>query len=149
MIERKTWRRVRLSLVRETAEKPYLLKAPGDVAALVREFLRDDPRERLVAVYLDSRHRPIAIHDAHTGTANSSPVHPREIFGPAVQLAAHALVVAHNHPSGDPAPSVEDRQVTDRLREAGELLGIQVLDHLILGERGFYSFAEGREVRHG
>lgn len=146
LIVRKSWRRVRLSLVREQAEAPYVLRAAPDVAELVRSFLRDDPRERFVVVYLDSRHRPIAIHDAHVGTASASPVHPREVFGPAVQLAAAALVVAHNHPSGDPRPSPEDRRITDRLRAAGELLGIEVLDHLVLGSDRFYSFAsEGLE----
>ncbi|MCK5942492.1 MAG: DNA repair protein RadC, partial [Planctomycetes bacterium] len=92
---------MRVSLVRERAEQPYPLRHGGDVAGLVRAFLGDDPRERLAAVYLDTRHRPIAVHDAHIGTCDSSPVHPREVFGPAVALAATAIVVAHNHPSGD------------------------------------------------
>jgi len=142
LVERRTWRRVRLSLVRERADRPYALRHGGDVVALVRAFLRDDPRERFVAVYLDNRHRPIAVHDAHIGTCASSPVHPREVFGPAVMLAAAAVVVAHNHPSGDPAPSGEDRAVTERLRAAGELLGIAVLDHVVLGEDRYFSFAD-------
>jgi DNA repair protein RadC len=146
LVERKTWRRVRLSLVREHADQPYALRHAGDVVALVRSFLRDDPREHFVAVYLDTRHRPIAVHDAHTGTAGASPAHPREVFGPALQLAAAAIVVAHNHPSGDPTPSAEDRLVTDRLRQAGELLGIELLDHVVLGDASYYSFAD--ECRH-
>jgi DNA repair protein RadC len=140
--ERRTWRRVRLSLVRERAEQPYAVRHAGDVVGLLREFLRDDPRERFAAVYLDARHRPLAVHTAHVGTANSSPVHPREIFGPAVALAAVAVVVAHNHPSGDPTPSAEDRLITERLRQAGELLGVPVLDHVVFGELRYFSFAD-------
>ena len=145
-IERRTWRRVRLSLVRERADHsfshPRAVRHGGDVVALLREFLGDDPRERFAVVYLDTRNAPIAVHEAHVGTCDSSPVHPREIFGPAVALAATAIVVAHNHPSGDPTPSTEDRAVTQRLREAGELLGIQLLDHIVVGSARYYSFAD-------
>jgi DNA repair protein RadC len=69
-------------------------------------------------------------------------VHPREVFGPAVALAATAIIVAHNHPSGDPTPSANDRAVTDRLRQAGELLGIPLLDHVVIGDARYYSFAD-------
>ena len=148
--ERRTWRRVRLSLVRETADRPYPVRHGGDVVGLLRAFLRDDPRERFAVVYLDTRNRPIAVHEAHVGTCDSSPVHPREVFGPAVALAATAIVVAHNHPSGDPTPSANDRAVTERLRQAGELLGIAVLDHLVIGEARYFSFAdEGLHVLPG
>ncbi|HEX5051049.1 MAG TPA: JAB domain-containing protein [Planctomycetota bacterium] len=154
LTERCTWRRVRLSLVREQADRAYpqprAVRHGGDIVGLLRSFLGDDPRERFAVVYLDTRHRPIAVHDAHTGTCDSSPVHPREVFGPAVALAATAVVVAHNHPSGDPTPSAGDRAVTERLRQAGELLGIPVLDHLVLGSERFYSFAsEGFHVLAG
>jgi DNA repair protein RadC len=141
MNERKTWMRVRVSLVRERADNPYVMRSGADVANLAREFLRDDPRERFVAVYLDAKHRPIAIHDAHVGSANATTVHPREVFGPAVALSATAIVVAHNHPSGDPTPSEEDRGVTERLRKAGELLGVELLDHVVIGSERYYSFA--------
>jgi len=142
LVERRTWRRVRLSLVREHAERPYALRHAGDVVGLLRTFLADDPRERFAVVYLDGRHRPIAVHDATTGTAGQCPVHPREVFGPAVALSATAIVVAHNHPSGDPTPSAEDRAVTERLRAAGELLGIELLDHVVVGDERYFSFAE-------
>lgn len=148
--ERRSWRRVRVSLVRDLAERPYALRHAGDVVGLLRAFLGDDPRERFAVVYLDTRHRPIAVHDAHVGTCDSSPVHPREVFGPAVALAATAVVVAHNHPSGDPTPSGNDRAVTERLRQAGELLGIALLDHVVVGEARYYSFAdEGFHVLPG
>jgi DNA repair protein RadC len=141
LAELRTWRRVRLSLVRERADQPYTLRCAGDVVALLAAFLRDDPRERFVAVYLDGKHRPIAVHDAHVGTAASAPVHPREVFGPALLLAATAVVVGHNHPSGDPTPSAEDRAVTERLRQVGELVGVEMLDHVVLGEAAYFSFA--------
>jgi DNA repair protein RadC len=145
LVERRSWRRVRLSLVRERAEHAYshprAVRHGGDVAALLHEFLGDDPRERFAVVYLDTRHRPIAVHEAHVGTCDSTQVHPREVFGPALSLAATSIVVAHNHPSGDPTPSAEDRLVTDRLRDAGTLLGIQLLDHLVIGSARYYSFA--------
>lgn len=142
LVERRSWRRVRLSLVREQADRPYAVRHAGDVVGMLRAFLRDDPRERFAVVYLDTRHKPIAVHDAHVGTCDSSPVHPREVFGPAVALAATAVVVAHNHPSGDPTPSAEDRAVTERLRQAGELLGVPMLDHVVIGEARYYSFAD-------
>jgi len=142
LTERRTWRRVRVSLVRERAEQPYPVRHGGDVAGLVRAFLRDDPRERFVVVYLDTKHRPIAVHDAHVGTCDSSIVHPREVFGPAVALAATSIVVAHNHPSGDPTPSGADRTVTERLKQAGQLLGIEVLDHVVIGAKRYFSFAD-------
>ncbi|MBL8751418.1 MAG: DNA repair protein RadC [Planctomycetes bacterium] len=150
LTERRTWRRVRVSLVREQADRPYAVRHAGDVVGLLRAFLRDDPRERFAVVYLDTKHRPIAVHDAHVGTCDSSPVHPREVFGPAIALAATAVVVAHNHPSGDPTPSPEDRAVTERLREAGTLLGVAVLDHVVIGDVRYYSFAdEGFHVLPG
>lgn len=140
--ELRSWRRVRVSLVRESADQPYAVRHAGDVVGLARAFLADDPRERFVVVYLDTKHRPIAVHDAHVGTCDSSPVHPREVFGPALALSATSIVVAHNHPSGDPTPSPEDRAVTERLRQAGELLGIALLDHLVIGADRYYTFAE-------
>lgn len=145
--ELKSWRRVRLSLVRETADQPYTLRTPDDVARLLRAFIGDDPRERVVAAYLDTKHRPITVHEVAIGVADASHMHPREVFGPAVALAATALVVAHNHPSGDPAPSAEDRKITERLSQAGELLGIPLLDHIIFGAEGRqFSFSAEREI---
>ena len=141
--ERATWCRVRLSLIRERADRPYAVRAPGDVVGLLNAFMREDPRDRFVAVYLDNRHRPMAVHEVSVGTCDSCPVHPREVYCPAVALACSAIVVAHNHPSGDPTPSPEDRLVTERLRRAGELLGIELLDHIVLGEDRVYSFAAG------
>jgi len=139
---------VRLSLVRERAEEPYRVarsvRCGADVVQLLQRFLGDDPRETFACVYLDGRNQTLAIHACSVGTAGSAPVHPREVFGPALLCSASALIVAHNHPSGDATPSPEDRQITERLRQVGELLGVELLDHVVIGEGRFYSFADER-----
>ncbi|MCH2172184.1 DNA repair protein RadC [Myxococcota bacterium] len=104
--------------------------------------LRDLRREQFLAVLVDGRHRVIRTELISQGTLNASLVHPREVFRCALREAAAALVVVHNHPSGDPAPSHEDRDITRRLVDAGELLGVRVLDHVVVAERGYLSFAE-------
>jgi DNA repair protein RadC len=148
---RHTWRQVRVSLVREGAPARFdgLLTMSGDeqAAGLARAVIGDDPREHFLAIYLDTRHRAIGVHVVSIGTADVSLVHPREVFGPALMLHATALIVVHNHPSGDPCPSAEDKRLTERLRDAGTLLGIELLDHLVLGSERFFSFAdEGYKV---
>jgi DNA repair protein RadC len=80
------------------------------------------------------------------GTLTASLVHPREVFRPALRDAAAALVLVHNHPSGDPTPSAEDREVTARLASAGEILGVRVLDHIVVAERGYSSLREQGEL---
>lgn len=140
--ELKSWRTVKLTLVRERSPQPYTLRGPSDVAKLVRLVIDNDPRECFVAVYMDARHRPIALHRVSIGTADLALAAPREVFGPALMLAATSIVVAHNHPSGDPAPSAEDRKVTDRLRSVGELIGVNLVDHIVIGADRFYSFSE-------
>lgn len=101
-------------------------------------------REAFVVVLLNARHRVIALHVVSVGSLNTTSVHPREVFRPAIAAGAHSIVLAHHHPSGDPSPSPEDRRVTDRLTEVGELVGIAVLDHVVLGAGRYFSFADGR-----
>lgn len=101
-------------------------------------------REAFVVMLLNARHSPLAFHVCSVGTLNSAPVHPREVFRPAIACGAAAIIVAHHHPSGDPTPSGEDLSITERLTDAGALLGIQVLDHLVIGSERFYSFSDGR-----
>ena len=91
---------------------------------------------------LNAKHRPIGLNTVSVGSLTASTAHPREVFKPALTGNAAAVIVAHNHPSGDPAPSAEDVQLTKRLRDAGELLGIRVLDHVILGDGKYYSFVD-------
>jgi len=104
--------------------------------------LRDLRVEQFLVVLLDGKHRVIREVLVSQGTLTSSPVHPREVFGPAMRHAAAAVVLLHNHPSGDPTPSADDLEVTRRLREVGELVGIQVLDHVIVGDGAFASLAD-------
>ncbi len=101
-------------------------------------------RETFVTLHLDTRNCPIAMEVVSIGTLNGSMVHPREVFKAAILNNAAQIILAHNHPSGDPTPSREDIELTKRMREAGELLGIEVLDHLIVtADQGFFSMKEG------
>lgn len=99
-------------------------------------------KEYFVALYLDACHRVMFREVVSIGTLTASLVHPREVFAPALTRGAAALIVAHNHPSGDPEPSREDRETTRRLVECGRILGIPILDHVIIGTRGYFSFRE-------
>lgn len=119
-----------------------VIQGPADVHRHFHPHLRDAPHERFLAVLLDGRHRVLREVVVSQGTLTASLVHPREVFRPALREAAAALVLVHNHPSGDPTPSPEDREVTGRLVRAGDLLGIRVLDHVIVAERGFVSLRE-------
>ena len=91
-----------------------------------------------MALFLDSRHQPISYSIVSVGTANQSLMHPREVFQPAILAGAAALIVLHNHPSGDPSPSRQDYDVTQRLQDAGKLLGIPLLDHIVWTRDGCY-----------
>jgi DNA repair protein RadC len=123
-----------------------VLRSPGDVHRHFASRLRDEACERFLVLLLDGRHRVLGEVTVSQGTLTASLVHPREVFGPAIRRSAAAIVLVHNHPSGDPTPSAEDRSVTLRLRQAGELLGIRVVDHVIIAERGYYSFDEAGDL---
>jgi len=99
-------------------------------------------QEVFAVLALDGKHRVLGLKQVAQGTATSVEVHPREVFGALIREGAAAAIVAHNHPSGDPEPSDEDRVLTARLGQAGELLGIPVLDHLVVGAGGYVSMAE-------
>ncbi len=136
-------REVAIRYVGQRRRPPQSMSHPEQVAAYLRRRVQDDAREHLVAIYLDSRHRPIGDAVVSIGTANSTAAHPREVFQMAVALGACAVVIAHSHPSGDVSPSDADLQVTRRLAAAGRLLGIELLDHIVW-ERGgaFRSIAQ-------
>jgi DNA repair protein RadC len=125
------------------------VRDPADVFRHFHARLRDAPKERFLALLLDGRHRLLREEPVSLGTLTASLVHPREVFRPALRACAAALVLVHNHPSGDPAPSPEDREVTRRLARAGEILGIPVLDHVIVAERGFCSLREEGVLGNG
>jgi DNA repair protein RadC len=117
-------------------------RSPEQVYAHLAPRLVRESQEVFIALLLDSRHRLIREVEVHRGSLNQSLVHPREVFVSAVRESAAAIVVAHNHPSGDCSPSQEDREVTQRLAQAGEVLGIRLLDHVVIAEQGYTSFAE-------
>jgi DNA repair protein RadC len=103
---------------------------------------RDSRKEYFLALLLDGKNRIIRRVQISEGSLNQSIVHPREVFNPAVRESAAAVILVHNHPTGDPAPSGEDRAITRRLQEAGDIIGIKVLDHIIIGENAYFSFVE-------
>ena len=120
--------------------EPFL--NPRQIFEHYHGHLRDKKREMFLAVLLDARHRILREEIVSEGSLTTSVVHPREVFGPAVRESAGALVLVHNHPSGDPSPSEEDIAVTRRLVHASDLIGIRVLDHIIVGDGDYTSFKE-------
>jgi DNA repair protein RadC len=116
--------------------------SPSQVFEHLDYEFRDRRKEYFMALLLDGKNRIIKRVQISEGSLNQSVVHPREVFNVAVRESAAALILLHNHPTGDPAPSPEDLEVTRRLCEAGELMGIKVLDHIIIGDGAFYSFSE-------
>jgi len=105
------------------------------------KFLRNETKEYFIAIHLDGKNRIICIDQVSVGSLNQSIVHPREVFKTSLLSSAAAIILLHNHPSGDPTPSREDMEITKRLREAGDLLGIRILDHIVIGET-YTSFVE-------
>lgn len=126
----------------EVARARTRVDAPARVHALLAPRVRGRPQEHFFALLLDSRHALRAARLVSLGTLTASLVHPREVFGPAVRESAAAVIVAHNHPSGDPTPSVEDVEVTRRLLAAGGMLGVPVLDHVVVADATWTSMRE-------
>ena len=127
------------------AEPPPEAKKPGDVFDILRPLIGTKDREHLVAIHLDARHRAVSIELVSKGTLTMSPVHPREVFKGAILANAAAVIVAHNHPSGDTTASSEDIEVLKRLCDAGRMIGIPLLDFLVITKDNFWS---GRESGH-
>lgn len=130
---------IRLQVVRESAiDVTTRIRSPGDMAALLAPRYADYDREVMVAVLLNTKNRVIAIDPVAIGTIDTTMIAIREMFKSAILCNAAAVIAVHNHPSGDPSPSPEDIAITRKLREAGELLDIELLDHLVLGEGSRY-----------
>jgi DNA repair protein RadC len=127
-------------------EAASLVRGPEAVFQLTRD-IRASNREHFVGFYLNTRNQVLRREVISIGSLNASIVHPREVFTPAVAVSAASLILAHNHPSGDPTPSEEDLAITRRLMEAGRLLGIDVLDHVIVARDSYASFKERRLLR--
>jgi DNA repair protein RadC len=119
-----------------------VIRGPEDLFKLLRPRIGKQDREHFVAVLLSSRNTVIGIETVSVGSLNASIVHPREVFKPAIVHSASAIALAHNHPSGNVTPSEEDLAITRRLRDAGRLLGIDLLDHVIVGHSSFASLKE-------
>lgn len=135
---------VRLQMIRE-GDIPYSRKPVGNssvAAEIFQSYLAGADREYFIVLLLDNKHRINAINVVSIGSLTTAIVHPREVFKPAVMANAAAVILGHCHPSGDPAPSSEDFQLTKRLVEAGELMGIPVLDHIVVGQGQHVSFAD-------
>lgn len=126
----------------EVSGPRQIIKKSLDVHNLLKERMRYCDREHFVAVFLNTKHHVITVETISVGSLNSSLVHPRELFKNSIKRSAAALILVHNHPSGDPAPSNEDIEITRRLVEVGNIIGIQVLDHIIIGENGFVSMKD-------
>ncbi|HZK24265.1 MAG TPA: DNA repair protein RadC [Oscillospiraceae bacterium] len=129
-------------LSNRTRYESVTVSSPSDAAGLVMEELRHKLREHFRVLLLDTKNKVLGMEDISIGSLNSSLVHPREVFRPAIRKACASVILIHNHPSGDPTPSREDVDVTKRLTEAGCLMGIEVLDHLVIGDGRFVSFRE-------
>jgi DNA repair protein RadC len=133
----------RVYLVREgLAKREVIITKPADVFNLVKEELGSSDRERFLSIMLSTRNAVIAIETISIGTLNASLVSPREVFKGAILVNACSVVISHNHPSGSTEPSEEDLKITKQLKEAGTLLGIELLDHIIVGHNSFLSLKE-------
>jgi DNA repair protein RadC len=128
--------------IERVAETLTNLRAASDVFGVVRGILEEEAQEVFLALYLSTQNQLNGYSEVTRGTLDASLVHPREVFRGALLANAASVIVAHNHPSGDPTPSAEDRVVTRQLKVAGELLGIELLDHVIVGHKRYMSFAD-------
>jgi len=128
----------RLEGYAEAGDKP-VVKTPEDVNSLVRGRLRGKKKEYFLALLLDTRNQLIKVAEISIGSLDTSIVHPREVFKEAISASAASVVFVHNHPSGDPEASEDDIRLSKRLAEAGELVGIEVLDHIIIADKKFLS----------
>ena len=118
------------------------ITSPGDAAQYLMGRMRNLTHEYFVVLLLNTKNRIIRVKQIAEGSLTSAVVHPREVFAPAVMTHAACILVAHNHPSADPYPSAEDRHLTQALEEAGNVMGIPLLDHLVVGDGRYYSFKE-------
>ncbi|MEI6520636.1 MAG: DNA repair protein RadC [bacterium] len=136
--------RYKVALVKEKSchVSTRVITAPSDAYAILYDQVGSSDREVFLALLLDTRSRVIGINEVSVGSLNNSLVHPRETFKAAILCNAATMILAHCHPSGDVEPSHEDLAVTERLMQAGELMGIPILDHLIISDADFISLKE-------
>ena len=130
-----------------TAELGAHLNTPRLVAELLIPMLVPEAVEVAVVLCFSTKHRLLCTHELSRGSLDCTIIHPREVFKAAILANSAGIVIAHNHPSGDPGPSVDDLRLTARLVQAGDVLGIDVLDHVIVAGDSYYSFLEGGQLR--
>lgn len=133
----------KLKMVKEDS-LPYLQKeimCASDAAEIFKSFRDQDTEEYFNILCLNAKGLPVGIHEVSHGELSLTPVHPREVFKRALLNNASSIVLNHNHPSGNHAPSKEDKELTKRLRAAGKIIGVTVLDHIITSSNGYFSFA--------
>ncbi len=123
-------------------QKPYRVSSPGDAAGYFMKSLRHENHERFLVMLLNTKNHIIRVQQVAEGSLSSAVVHPREVFAPAIIHHAASMIVAHNHPTGDPQPSFEDRRLTKSLKNVGEIFGIPLMDHIVIGDGYYYSFKE-------
>jgi DNA repair protein RadC len=141
----------RVVLVKEGKLPTYesRIRSSANAFTVLQEFMEGSDRERFVVMCLDRKNGVIGFNVVSVGSLTASVVHPREVFKPAILSNASSVILSHNHPSGDPLSSPEDRALTVQLAQAGKLLGIDVLDHIIVGDGKFYSFADEGLLQRG
>jgi DNA repair protein RadC len=133
--------------MRAAAERPQL-RSPRELAAYLLPQYGASAVERFGIVILDTKHRVIRVSIVSVGSLDAAVVHPREVFREAASSSAAAIVLFHNHPSGDPTPSKDDLELTTRMVKAGSIMGIDVIDHLILGDQRYFSLVESGRLHH-
>lgn len=135
---------VSIKVVKESSilYKDRKISNPSDAAKLIKVFLENEDREKFMVCCLDTKNQINSISTISIGSLNSSIVHPREVFKVAIYGNSASVILFHNHPSGDCTPSSEDINITQRLKDAGKILGIEVLDHLIIGDGEYLSLKE-------
>jgi len=126
--------------------KDLSIENPKDVVDYIRKDIKDKAKEHFKLISLDARNKIICISNISVGTLNASLVHPREVFEEAITHNSASVILVHNHPSGDPEPSDDDLKMTKRLKESGNILGIEVLDHIIIGKNNYYSFKDKKFI---
>ena len=131
-----------LRLALKPSEHKITIKSPKDVVSYVMPLLRYEPIEHFAILLLDTKNQIIAFPNISTGSLNASIVHPREVFRCAINYATSSMILVHNHPSGDPTPSIEDIKVTKKLVEGSKIMDIEILDHIIIGDNKFTSLKQ-------
>ena len=141
--------RVTVALVRDSryrAKDRPSIRSSSTAYAILAPLIGNDPQESFNVIMVDARGRVAGVYESHRGTLHEVEVVPADVLRPVLVAGVPAFIVAHNHPSGDPEPSEQDLALTRRLQKAAEILGVQLLDHIVIGEDGYVSFADRRLI---